>query len=248
MSLLTCLLTMGKSDLKLIGRDQFLIGLAIYPLVFWVVLRFGLPPGAEWLLESYQLDLRPSFGLLASILVIGVPGFVGMIAGMLLVEEQDDQTLTAILVTPLSLNRYLAYRCAAAAAASFGLGLILIPNLDLIAVPAVPLVLTILTGSLAAPFNALLFFGLARNKIQAFGVLKILGALSVLPFAAWFVPPPAQWLFGLFPPYWPVAAFWRAAAGEAAGWHLLLGVAGFALSFWILSRLAQARIYRGAAA
>ena len=33
-----------------------------------------------------------------------------MVLGFLLLDQRDDQTLTALQVTPLSLNGYLAYR------------------------------------------------------------------------------------------------------------------------------------------
>ena len=39
-----------------------------------------------------------------------VAGMVGTVVGFLLLDQRDDQTMTALLVTPLSLGDYLRYR------------------------------------------------------------------------------------------------------------------------------------------
>lgn len=214
MQMTTFMQRMGRNDAKLIGRDQFMIGLVFYPIVTLVALRYGMPPLSEWALAQFDFDLVPYYPLIVSYgLLVMIPMFMGMVFGLLLIEERDDNTLTAMMVTPVSLDRFVFYRILAAVLISFGMLLLFLPNVAIVQLPFWQLLLISLIGTLMAPMTALLFFSLADNKIQAFGVLKAISTLNLVPVIAYFVAEPWQWLFGLYPPYWAVKSFWVAADG-----------------------------------
>ena len=51
-----------------------------------------------------------------------------------------------------------------------------------------------------------------------FGLLYELTDSLITPMIAWFLPPGWQLAVGVVPLYWPVKAFWVAAAGEGGAW------------------------------
>ena len=69
-------------------------------------------------------------------------------------------------------------------------------------------------GALSAPLLALVLATAAPNKVAGLAVVKVLNGLNLLPSAAFFLPTPLQYVAGIIPTYWPMRAFWSAAAGE----------------------------------
>ena len=215
MQITTFMQRMGRNDAKLIGRDQFMIGLVAYPLLNLLVLRYGIPRLTDWAVARFEFDLVPYYTMIVSYaLMMMIPMFMGMIFGLLLIEERDDDTLTVMMVTPVSLDRFVLYRIVAAVFISFAMIILFVPNVGIIDISFWQLLPISLIATLVAPLTALLFFSLASNKVQAFGVLKALSTLNLVPAIAWFVAEPWQWLFGLYPPYWALKAFWVAVEGQ----------------------------------
>ncbi len=153
------------------------------------------------------------------------PTLMGTVVGFLLLDERDDQTLTALLVTPLPLYRYLVYRLAVPTLLSLILTVLAVWICDLVAINPISLIFISLESALAAPIVALVYFCFSENKVQGFGVLKILGSITfALPIGAYFMGIPAQYGFGLFPLYWSAKAFWLACDGSNwVGLPLLIG-------------------------
>jgi fluoroquinolone transport system permease protein len=89
-----------------------------------------------------------------------------------------------------------------------------------------------MVGGFSAPFLTLVLAVMAPNKVAGFAVVKVMNAVNLLPVLACFIPRPPQFVAGLFPTYWPMRAFWSAAAGEPYGVYLVVGsvVSGLALA------------------
>ena len=239
--------TMGRNDARLVSRDQLMVGLIFYPIFMFLIIRFGLRPATNWLQNALEFDLSPYWVIgIAHILVVLLPMFFGMIIGLLLVEEQEDKTLSAVMVTPVSLDQFVAYRAAASGVVSFMSIFMALGGNGFFDFGFLPLLLISLVGSLAAPFNALLFFAFATNRVQAFGILKALSTINSLPLVAWFVPEPWQFLFGLFPPYWAAKAAWSYMDGVSWFIYLIPAVALYAAVLYALVLQFRKKAYSGA--
>ncbi len=239
--------TMGRNDARLVGRDQLLLGLVFYPIFMYFLIRFGLRPATNWLQEAVGFDLTPYWTVgIAQILVVMMPMFFGMISGILLIEEQEDKTLTAMMVTPVSLDRFVGYRAAAAGIVSFLSIILALGNNGLFEISFTQLVAISALGGLAAPFNALVFFAFATNRVQAFGMLKALSTINSVPLIAWFVAEPWQFLFGLFPPYWAAKAAWTVMEGGSGWLYLIPGFILYAAVLYLLVVRFRQKAYSGA--
>jgi fluoroquinolone transport system permease protein len=225
---------LGPIDLHGVWRDSLLRWLLGFALTTGILLRLCMPPLSSWIVERHDFDLQPYLPLVMSSVLLVLPMIVGMIIGFLLLDERDDQTLTALQVTPLPLSSYLAYRLGMPVFASVlltvvvfevaGVGNVHVGELLLAGVAAAPL----------APLSALYFAGFANNKVQGFALAKANGFLTIPPLVAWFIGVPYEYLCGIVPTYWPAKFYWQLAEGTLNWW---LFAAAIAFQFVVVALL-----------
>jgi fluoroquinolone transport system permease protein len=229
----------GRNDLRGVGRDSLLAGMFIAPLVWIAIVRFGTPPVTRMLAESYHFDLTPYYPLiLVGFLLLTSAIIVGGVTALVVLEERDARTLTAVRVTPASLGSYISYRAVIAVTVTT---LYVIATITASGLLPTRLVLTLLpigllTG-LSAVVIALAILAVAKNKVEGIAAIRALGILVAgLPLLPGFIDSDWQLAFGLLPTYWPAQAF--LTAGDDGIWwpYLLAGVAYHALLAWPLYR------------
>ena len=205
---------LGPIDLKSVARDSMLRWLIGTPIVLAFVFRWGVPAVDGWLAERYAFDLTPYYPLLTSFLVLMIPTLLGSVVGFLLLDQRDDRTLTALQVTPLTVQGYLAYRIAVPMAVSVPVMMASIAIADLVEMGGVAAFAAAVQAAPTAPLYALFVAAFAANKVQGFALLKGVGVLTWPPVCAWFIASPWQVAIGLDPLYWPLKLFWMLEAGE----------------------------------
>ncbi len=230
---------LARNDFKLVRRDSFLVGALLYIVVLAVLMRIFLPVLHRYLADRDLYDLEPLYPLLASYVAVMLGAMmVGIFFGFLLIDERDEHTLSALLVTPLPLRSYIAYRVGVPVLLAVPLILLLFAILDLAWLPLWQLALIALAGAPLAAITTLFLPTFADNKVQAFALAKILSASAFVPIGAYFVDEPWQFLAGFYPPYWVLKAFWTASEDGSGWWFfLVLGIAGgCALTAWLVAR------------
>ena len=236
---------LGRNDARVIGRDRFLLFMFLFVFYIAAVLRFGLPWANTYLAEqgvlpseTVAMSLADLYPMIMAWLVIFTGALLaGTIFGFVLLDEKDDNTIKAILVTPVPLPRYVMYRVAGPALLGFMIILIEMALIKQALVPLGPLLLIAAGGSLVAPIAALFYATFAENKVQGFAVSKFAGLAGWTIILGWFLPEPWQWLCGLFPPFLISKAYWMAFDGDSL-WGVALG-AGIVLQaglVWLLVR------------
>jgi fluoroquinolone transport system permease protein len=236
MTIVQTLKALGPIDARSIGRDSLLRWMMIYPIVLALIVRWGLPFASARLMTRFGFDLVPYYTLLMSTVLLIAAMLSGIVIGFLLLDQRDDQTLTALQVTPLGLKCYLIYRVTLPMALSVVVSLAVLPLTGLLNLRPGFLVLAAVCAAPLAPFYALSLAALASNKVQGFAITKGMGVLLMLPILAYFVPPPAQWAFGVIPVYWPAKVFWLLDKGEAYAAPFIAGMAYQFLVVWLLLR------------
>ena len=201
-------------DLKSIGRDSFLLWMLALPIGVTALLRFGIPALTAWLETQVGFALEPYYPLILGWYFLMVPILIGSVLGFMLLDERDNHTLTALLVTPLSLRNYLAYRIGVPLVLVTAVEFAMLPFVNLGPIPWSALVPIAVLAALEAPIFALLVASIAQNKVQGFAVMKALGSVQFAPIVGWFIAPPWQYLAGIVPVYWPAKAVWEASAGR----------------------------------
>jgi len=232
--------SMGRVDMKNISRDTLLAWMVSMPIVIALLYRFGIPPLSIWLSTKFDFDLTPYYGLLASFYIMTAPSMVGTIIGFLLLDDRDDRVISALMVTPLSLNRYLGYRILVPLALGFVVTLVGYQIVDLVSLGIWDLVWIILPASFIGPITALFLASFAENKVTGFALMKILSAFNMIPALAFFYPGNWQLLAGVLPPYWPMKMTWLAVEGES---YILYFAGGLVVNglflMWLLGRFTR---------
>lgn len=239
MTAVAILKTLAPIDAKAIRRDSLLRWMLLIPLLLIAALQWGLPALSEWLATSHGFDLAPYHTLIVSYLIVVMgPVLIGQVLGFMLLDERDDDTLRALLITPLPIEGYLAYRIGLPMLASAVVTMGALAFLDSVPLPWHQLAPIAVLYAIEAPIIALIMVGMCSNKVQGFAFSKASGQVLMLPAAAWFLDPPWQYAAGVFPTYYPLKAFWLASAGAPGYWlAIAIGlIVHIAVLAWLIRR------------
>lgn len=235
----------GLNDLKSIRREPLLLYMLVIPPVMVLVLRLILPPAAAYLSENLDFDLVPYYPMLLSFFfVLQIPLLFGVLVGLLVLDERDSNTLTALRVTPISMRGYALYRGGGAVLLSSAYVLLtlfssgFVPISLALAVAAVAL----LAGLMAAIF-ALIVSTFASNKVEGLALTKALSVFMLGPLAAYFVRSDWQLFFGLLPTYWSAKTFWVAGEGGNFWPYALAGLIYSVLLLPLLLRRFRRKVF-----
>lgn len=197
-------------------RNPLALALAASPLVLAAAIRLGLSPLAAWLSRAHGVDLTGLEPLIFSgLILLHVPYIFGTLATLLLLDDLDEGSLRALSVSPLGIRGYLCYRMASTALAAFAavVAASLIAGTPNHGWPG--LVPTWLLAAGCASLVPLTTATLANNRVQGFGILKLLGLAYYLPLLGWTFHGWAPLLLGALPTYWAAALSWGDRAPSA---------------------------------
>ncbi|MFZ7102879.1 MAG: hypothetical protein ACOWWO_09490 [Peptococcaceae bacterium] len=210
-----------SSDLKNIVREPLMVFIMAGPLLYTLVIRFSAPLVAEKLAGMF--DLTDYYPLITGFFILLTPLLLGMVTGFMLLDERDEQVLTALIVTPLGKRGYLAYRMAGPVMISFIYTLILVPLLNLSPIPFLQLVVLAALTAGESPLIALFLVNWAGNKVEGLALSKGLGIFLLAPVLAYFMKSNLRYLAGLVPFFWPVEAVSHVAE-RSFGLYILAGL------------------------
>ena len=219
--------SLAAIDARNVARDPMLRWMAVFTPGFGLLFRFAVPPVADAFDRQFGFDLVAYYPLLMSFLPLIAAGMLGTVVGFLLLDQRDDETMTALLVTPLSLGDYLRYRLGGLMLLSALFGAVIVPLAGLSETTPLQVGVAALAAAPLAPMYALFLGTFAANKVQGFALTKAVGVVLIPCIFAYFVTGPWQVLFGLVPHYWPLKVFWLFDEGTI-GAALLFALAGLA--------------------
>jgi fluoroquinolone transport system permease protein len=210
-------------DVRNVRRDNGISWMIFLPIFSAFFIRWGVPALTESLAASSGFDLVPYYpAILAYFFVIMAPITFSVMIGFVLLDEKDDNTLTALQVTPLSLNAYIAYRVAVPVVLTVLLVPILFPLSNISSLTWGAIILTAIASAPMSPMFALYLASIAQNKVQGFALMKLSGFILFIPIFAYFVESNWQLLFGIIPTYWPMKVYWLLENGQSPVWPYLL--------------------------
>ena len=184
-------------EIKNIKRDKMYSFFAIYSIVMIVVSYFLIP----YLVDNASL-LAAHLVTLVFILMISF--LFGAVTGFTLLDDQDDNVLLSLKITPISVKNYI--RIKLLISYIFGvivtLLLILVTELINTATP-IEIVMISLLAPMQAPIIALLINMLATNKVEGFVIMKLSGIILLAPIAVLFLTNWTEVFMMILPGFWP---------------------------------------------
>ena len=179
-SLLTAYRVFGPVDVKNIRREDLLMWLGGVMALVVLLMRYGVPAASGLLDTRFGFDLTPYHDLIMSNYVFVAGMMVGTVIGFLLLDERDENTLTALLVTPLPIGAYLAYRFTLPVLLAFVITCVTYPLIGLAPISAVDLIVVAGLASFGGPFAALFLAVFAENKITGLALTKVWQACALV--------------------------------------------------------------------
>lgn len=228
-----------NADRKRIFRDPFLLFMVVMPVVFALVLRHFLPLLRDRFIASF--DLTTYYPLIIGLFVVTPALYIAAVLSLQLIEEQEENILSAVATTPFSLNRYFGIRLMgytvlaailmAAVQVLIGITPLSLPQIGVLAVAL----------SLQVPILALLISTYASNQVEGMVALKTSSLLVLPALAMFFVKDYWHLLGGILPAYWPVMAFFSAFRTGTPTYFFALAIAvgliyQLALIRWLFGR------------
>lgn len=196
-----------KSDCRKILREPFFWLILIAPFLLGAGLRELLP----YLAGEYEnFDLAAYYPVILALFVLVSPLYYGVILGLLVLEEKDENVLLAVAVTPLQLNNYLFARMLVYTLVSLPIILLVHELINVIEISRVKLFFVAIATSLNTAMVVMLLAAFCKNQLEGFVIGKSMSPLILLPLAMYFVPDYWHVLCGIFPTYWPIMAYYTA--------------------------------------
>ena len=229
------LLALITADARNIRRDSMMLLILVAPVLFVLLLRYGIPWLAGMLQQELAFDLAPHYEIIFIFFSLLLPMLLGMITGFILLDEQDEHIFTFISVTPLSKTGYLLQKLTISTITIFLITLLFAVINGLTSVPFWRFIPIALLMALEAPIMALFLVSFADNKVAGIALSKVSGVFLFAPLVGYFVHSPVQYLAGISPTFWIWESYTAADGSILLVLNLAAGVAlhlGYLLLLW----------------
>lgn len=245
MSMMNMVPSLLRNDARLIARNGLLMVMLSMVFVMAVGMRFALPAidislAANGVLPNADSPMRFAQTFPLWVVFIGLwqaALMPGTVFGFLLLDEKEDQTLTAMRVSPVPMPMYVTYRLALPYILAVIFSLAVVPIMGIDVLPWVQRVPLALSAALVAPLTTVSIATFAADKVQGLAFTKFTGIAGLLIIGGWFVGGSWQWAFGVFPPFLVAKAYWMALAGDSMWWlAALVGMLVQGVALWGLVR------------
>lgn len=183
---------------KSLLRDPITLLLTFVPFIIFSMIHFGLPVLSPLVVK--WVNIYDYYDFIKLIVYMLSPALLGMVLGLLLMDEKDQDVLSYIAVTPLSLDGYIRIKTLAGALVGFIFNIIL--GILLKEIFSLKILFTFALSSLLVPYYALLIFSFSKNKVEALTKGKLFTftlLAAVIPFFS-----SSRWVYLLviFPTFW----------------------------------------------
>ncbi len=224
-----------SSEVKKWTRDPFMVLMVVYPFIFALVGRYLIP----YLSENTGLALEGISDIILVGLILFCPAIYGAVIGFSILDDRDDNILTAIQVTPLNVNQFLSVRLVMASIMTFLSVFFIIWFTDLVAITNSEAALVSLIIAVGTPIVGFLVNAFASNKVEGFAMMKGMGIVSLFPLAGLFFHDIKELIFAFAPGFWPAKMISVIARGEGFQYltysqYLWIGLVYTMLVTWLI--------------
>ncbi|WP_040378348.1 ABC transporter permease [Dethiobacter alkaliphilus] len=199
------------SEWKKWQRDPMMGILIFYPLFLALIGRYLLPYIADT--SGFPLEMYADI-ILASLSLM-TPLIFGALIGFSVLDDRDDQILTSIQVTPLSLYQFLSFRMLMITFISFIAVMFVLWFSDIYQLSLAVLLSISFLAALGAPVTGFIINALSKNKIEGFAVMKGAGTVLIVPVLSLLFTDAREFFFAVVPGFWPAKALSVAIHGES---------------------------------
>lgn len=197
---------MLRRDLKQVGRDPMLAFITVAPFLLVLALKYGVPILSSLLLTA-DFRLSDHYGILYGTSILLIPLVIGVMAGLMMLDERDEQLIAYYSVTPLTQKGYFVHRLTLPTLLSVFYVILAFCMVDFASWSPLQYGLALTMLLMEGPIMALLLVAFASNKVEGLAVSKMGGLMVFIPVIAYLIPEPWSWGAAALPPYWVARLF-----------------------------------------
>lgn len=182
-------------EIKSILRDKMYIFFMLYPFILVLV--------SLWLIPYLRINASELVANIVVMVFILMTAFIyGAVTGFTLLDDQDDQVLYSLRITPIKVSHYILIKLAISYLFGLIATLLVIFTTNFLSANVFDIILIAVLSSLQAPIVALLVNAFASNKVEGFVVMKGSGLILLIPIASIFITNWTELLLGVVPGFW----------------------------------------------
>lgn len=230
---------LARLDLSMILREQMLwFMLFVVPGLQFSMALLLLP----WLERRFPV-MADYHSLILMLMTLQVATSIGFVLASMLLDERDEQVLTALRAMPVGVNTFLFYRLSIGTfmAVLFSYCMLSAPGMEGLG-PASRLAAAFLFAS-TAPITTLALAVFSSNKVEGLAVYKGLSLILLIPAGSFFIDSWAQYALGIVPVYWTLHFVDGALARNTAFVELVVALVTHGLALWALFVLFKRRVF-----
>jgi len=212
-----------NADRKRIFRDPFLLFMVVMPVIFALALRHLLPLLRERFIANF--DLATYYPLIIGLFVVTPALYIAAVLSLQLIEEREENILSAVAATPFSLNRYFGVRLVGYTVLAAALMMTVQLLIGMTPLSPARIAWLAITLSLQVPILALGISIYADNQVEGMVALKTSSLLVLPALAMFFVEDAWHLLGGILPAYWPIMAFFSSYRPDMPAYFFPLSIA-----------------------
>lgn len=187
-----------------VRKDAILILLFLAPLLYGLMLRYGIPVIIKIVYEKfqYELDLTPYYLLFDILLSALTPFIYCFAAAFIILGEIDDGITKYLAATPLRKKGYLISRLGFPMFLSFIVTIVLMKIFSLSGL-SIPLLLKIsILTSIMGFIEALMVVSISNNKVEGMAISKLSGLILMGLPVPFFIQGGVQYVLSFLPSFW----------------------------------------------
>ena len=195
-----------------------------------------------WLEEQFPVMAEYHL-LVVMLMTLQVVTSIGFVLASMLLDERDEEVLTALRAMPVGVNAFLFYRLGIGTvmAVLFAYAMLSIPGLE--GLGLAPRLMAAALFASAAPITTLALATLSSNKVEGLAVYKGLSIILLIPAGSFFIDSWVQYVLGIVPVYWALHYLDSTLAGEPAVLELLMALLTHGLALALLFQLFKRRVF-----
>jgi fluoroquinolone transport system permease protein len=200
-------LKLSSNDLRQIRRDPMLMAVLFGPILLMILVRYGIPEIDKLTLKHFEFSMLEYDMLILGFFMLLIPFLVGILVGLLILDDRDEGMIVFYSVTPLGRKGYLMYRLASPVFLSAIFTFLMGWFNGIAYIEMAKLLASVLLFSLEAPLIALVMVSMASNKVEGLAVTKGLGVILAFPFLVHLVHSSWIWAGSIIPTFWASQTF-----------------------------------------
>ena len=224
-----------KHELKNIIRDKMYAFFMIYPIIISVVSYFLIP---------YLNDINVLAANITFLALLLMNAFIfGVITAFTLLDDQDDNVLLSLKITPISVRAYVLFKLLISYILGIASTLLILVSVDFLATAKLSTILFLLIlAPIQGPTFAMLIAAISRNKVEGFVIMKLSGLVLMVPIAALFITSWKEIFIWIFPGFWTARIYLMEIMPipyfiESSSIYFLIGIALNVLIFTLFFKL-----------